>query len=148
MVKSTHCGKHEIWLSWNKLVKSPTNKCHAFGREISTKRHILKERRPSATACPDCWAMETNKVKKCAVRKKKYFVLGLLEQLRQDKNLLNRHDSPMNQPRKDPFHLWTIIPHLTQFQQSAVSVSTPQSPLGTGFFFFWNVWGSFSMFSL
>jgi hypothetical protein len=63
------------------------------------------------------------KVKKCAVRKK-YFVLGLLEQLRQDKNLLNRHDSPMNQPRRYPFHLWTIIPHLTQFQQSAVSVST------------------------
>jgi hypothetical protein len=135
MVKSTHCGKHEIWLSWTKLLKSTTNICHCSGVRflfswilvISTQRHILRERRPSATACPDCWAMETHKVKKCAVRKKKYFVLGLLEQLRQDKNLLNRHDSPSNQPRKDPFHLWTIIPHLTQFQQSAVSVSTPQS---------------------
>ncbi len=115
---------------------------------ISTQRHVLRDRRPSTTACPDCWAMETHKVKKCAVGKK-ICCTGLTRAAgMQDKKLLHRHDSPMNQPRKGPYHLWTIIPHLTQFQQSAVSVSTPQSPLGTGFFFFLNVWGSFSMFSL
>jgi hypothetical protein len=30
-------------------------------------------------------------------------------------NLLYRHD----QPRKDPFHVYSMSPHLTQFPQSA-----------------------------
>ncbi len=45
------------------------------------QRH--RDRRPSTTECPACWAMGTNKVKKCAVRKIIYFVLGWLEQPRQ-----------------------------------------------------------------
>jgi hypothetical protein len=27
--------------------------------------------------------------------------------------------SPTNQPRKDPFHVYSLSPHLPQFQQSA-----------------------------
>jgi hypothetical protein len=33
----------------------------------------------------------------------KHFVLGRLEQPRQNKNLLYRHDNPTDQSRKDPF---------------------------------------------
>ncbi len=43
---------------------------------------------------------------------KKYFVLGRLEQPRQDKNLLYQHDEP-NEPSED-----SLSPHLPQFQQS------------------------------
>jgi hypothetical protein len=39
------------------------------------------------TAYPAWWAMEANELKKFVVRKK-YFVLGQLEQLRQDKKSL------------------------------------------------------------
>jgi hypothetical protein len=47
----------------------------------------------------DCWAMVTKEVEKCTVRKK-YFVLGQLEQPWQDKNLLYRHHEP-NEPTKE-----------------------------------------------
>ncbi len=33
-------------------------------------RHILRDKRPSKTACPACWAMGTKKSKKCTVRRK------------------------------------------------------------------------------
>jgi hypothetical protein len=66
---------------------------------------------------PDCWAMGTNKVKKCAVRKI-IFCMGRLEQPRQDKNLLYRYDES-SEPTKDPFHLYSVSPHSPQFQQSA-----------------------------
>ncbi len=112
---------------------------------ISTQRHVLRERRPSATACPDCWAMETQKVKKCAVRKKKYFVLGWLEQLRQDKNLLHRHDSPMNQPMKEPFNLYTkSLPFASVSTFSSLCFYTAKSLWELDFFpsSGINVWGS------
>ncbi len=32
-----------------------------------TQRHILRDRRPSTTACQNCWAMEKHQVKKCVV---------------------------------------------------------------------------------
>jgi hypothetical protein len=44
-----------------------------------------------------------------------YFVLGRLEQPRQD-------NKRMNQPRKDFFHLYSLSPHLPQFQQSAGAI--------------------------
>jgi hypothetical protein len=34
---------------------------------------ILRDRRPSTPDCPGCWAMGTNKVKKCMVRKIIFF---------------------------------------------------------------------------
>jgi hypothetical protein len=64
----------------------------------------------------------------------KYFVLGQLEQPRQNKNLLYWHDKPTNQPRKGPFHLSSLSPHSPQFQQSAgpplssLSASDPPPP--------------------
>ncbi len=30
--------------------------------------------------------------------------------------------SPTNQPKKDPFHLYSLSPHLPQFQQSAGAI--------------------------
>jgi hypothetical protein len=38
---------------------------------------------------------------------------------KKDKNLLYRHDSPKNQRRKDPLHMYSLSPHLSQFQQFA-----------------------------
>ena len=34
------------------------------------QRHILRERKPSTTACPARWEMGTKELKKCIVRKK------------------------------------------------------------------------------
>jgi len=47
--------------------------------------------RPSTPACPGCWAMGTNKVKKCTVRKI-LFCTGLIRAAKADKKLLYRHD--------------------------------------------------------
>ncbi len=49
-----------------------------------------RDRRPSTTDCPVCWAMGTHKVKKCAVRKQIFCTGSNIEQPRQDKNLLYR----------------------------------------------------------
>ncbi len=50
----------------------------------------------------------------------KKLVLGRLEQARQDQNVLYTGTiSPTNQPRKDPLHLYSMSPHLSQLQQSA-----------------------------
>ncbi len=51
-----------------------------------------------------------------AKKLKKYFVLGWPEQPRQDKSIFYQ---PTNQPKKNPFHMYALSPHLTQFQQSA-----------------------------
>jgi hypothetical protein len=74
------------------------------------QRHIPRDRRPSTAACLACWAMGSNDLKmfmkgeNCSVRSR-------LEQPRQDKNLLYRHDKPSNQPRMDTFHLYSSSPH-------------------------------------
>jgi len=46
---------------------------------------------------------------------KKYFVPGRLEQRRQKKNSCTDTTGPTNQPRKDPFHLYSLSPHSHQF---------------------------------
>ncbi len=60
-------------------------------------------------------------------RGNKYFVPGRPEQRTQKKNSCTDTTSPMNQPRKDPFHLYSLSPHSHQFQQSAGA--TPLSSL-------------------
>ncbi len=66
------------------------------------QRHILRDRPPSTTACPACWAMGTNKLKQCMVKKNYIFCTGRLEVPRQDKNLLYRHDKPNETTKKGP----------------------------------------------
>ncbi len=82
------------------------------------RRHMLRDRRPCTTACPDCWPMGTHKVKKCAARKK-IFCTVWLEQPRQDKNSLYQHDEPHEPTTEGPLHLYSVSPHLSRFQQSA-----------------------------
>ncbi len=65
--------------------------------------------------------MGTKKLKLCTVRTK-YFVLGRLEQPRQNKNLLYQYDQP-NEPPTDLFHLYSLSSHSPQFQQSAGATS-------------------------
>jgi hypothetical protein len=52
-------------------------------------------------------------------RGKRYFVLGRLEQPMQYKSLLYRRDESneptWNQPRKDPFHIYSLSPHLPHY---------------------------------
>jgi hypothetical protein len=90
------------------------------------------DRRPSTTACQGCWAMGTNKVKKYAVGKI-ICVLGWLEQPRAGTKIYCTGTTrPTNQPRKNPFHMYSKSPHLPQFQQSAGA-----SPL-------WSLWAALS----
>jgi hypothetical protein len=73
------------------------------------QRHILREGDPARLPAQfaGLW-VGTHKVKMCG--------MGKLEQPRQDKNLLCRcTTSPTNHPRKDLFHLYSISPHLPQF---------------------------------
>jgi hypothetical protein len=60
--------------------------------------------------------MWTKELKKCAVRKK-YFVLGRLEQPRQNKYLFYRHDKPIEPTKKGPLSF-------VLFESSFASVST------------------------
>jgi hypothetical protein len=56
------------------------------------------------------------------IRKTKIFVMGRLEQQRQDKNLLYRHHEPKDPTKKGSFHMYRYSsPHKSQFQQSAVT---------------------------
>jgi len=50
------------------------------------------------------------------VEKNKYFVLGRLEQPRQDKNNLYRHDQPNEPTMEGPLSFVLLSPHLLQFQ--------------------------------
>jgi hypothetical protein len=58
-----------------------------------SQRYTLRDSRRMAT-CPACWAMGTKELK--------YFVLGRLEQPRQNKNLLYRHDKLDEPTKKGP----------------------------------------------
>jgi hypothetical protein len=73
---------------------------------------------PAVSYCPrhrHCWAMGTNKVKMCAVRK----ILFCTELTSQDKNLLYGHDEP-NEPTKEggggPFICTSRVPICLSFK--------------------------------
>ncbi len=95
-----------FFLSW--LLPSPL---------VPDQSHTLGDSfRPSTAACPACWAMGTNELKYCMMRKK-YIVLCRVEQPSQNKNPLCRHDKPNKPTKKGPFHLFSLSPHTPQFQQ-------------------------------
>ncbi len=73
-------------------------------------------RRPSMPACLGCWAMGTNYVKKCTVRKIN-LLPGLLEQPKQDQNLFYRNDES-NESTKEESLSFVL------FKSSFTSVST------------------------
>jgi hypothetical protein len=70
----------------------------SYGDVVFVQRNTLRARRPTTAACQACRALETKELKKCAVMEK-YFVFSRLEQSKQNKSLLHRHDKP-NQPTK------------------------------------------------
>ena len=77
----------------------------------SHRRHTFRDRRPSTTACPGCWAMGTRKLKYCTVRKKLFVYWA--DQSSQGRIKVSCTDTmgPTNQPRKDafhPFHLYSL----------------------------------------
>ncbi len=59
------------------------------------QRYILRDRRPSKTTCPARFAGQWERRNwNSVLRRGKYYVLGRLEQPRQEKSLLYRHDKP------------------------------------------------------
>jgi hypothetical protein len=52
----------------------------------------------------------------------KIFCTGPTRAAKAVKNLLYQQDEP-NKPTKDPFHMYSLSPHLSQFQQSAGATS-------------------------
>ncbi len=89
-----------------------------FFNNGENRRHTFRDRRPCTTASQvagRCRHINWNSVQ----RGKKYFVLGWVEQPRQNKVSCTGTMSPTNQPRKDPVHLYSLSPHSLQFQQSA-----------------------------
>ncbi len=70
------------------------------GKGASNQRHILRDRRPSAAAYPACWAMGTRNWNSGRWGKK-YFVLGQLEQPRNEK--------PKHLTKEAPFHLYCTL---------------------------------------
>jgi hypothetical protein len=80
------------------------------------------DQRHGTTACPPCEAMGKIEVKQ---RGKKCLVLDRLEQPKQDKNLMYRHDktNELTKERPTPFHMNSLSPHLPQFKQSAITKS-------------------------
>ncbi len=80
------------------------------------QRHIQRDRWPSTAASPVCWVMESKGWN--SVRwGKKYFVLGKLEQLRQDKNPFYLLDKP-KEPTKEGLLSFVL------FESPFTSVST------------------------
>jgi hypothetical protein len=73
---------------------------------VGDQRHIPRDRRPSTAACSAGWAMGIGDkgIEIAYGERKKYFVLGRLEQPRQNKNLIvpARHDKPNEPTKKGP----------------------------------------------
>jgi hypothetical protein len=88
------------------------------------QRHILRDRRPSTTACSACWAMGTYKQRiEIVYVGKKIFCTGPTGADKTGQKISCTGTTKlMNQPRKDPFHLSSFSPHSPQFQQSAGAI--------------------------
>jgi hypothetical protein len=82
-------------ISWN-LFQSTGGQRRNTGKSGRVLRN--RDRRPSTTACPGCWAMGTNTEKKCA-KKKIIFCAGLSRTANAGQKS-NRHDEP-NEPTKE-----------------------------------------------
>jgi hypothetical protein len=100
-----------------------------------TQRHILRDKRTSTAACPlpSLLGDGDKGIEIVYGEEKNYFVLGRLEQPRQNKISFTVMTSPTNQLRMDPFHSYSLSPHTPLFQQSAgatpfYSLSAPTFP--------------------
>jgi hypothetical protein len=90
--------------------------------------HILRDRRPSTAACPACWARcmgdKGIEILYRTVRKK-IFCAGPIRAAKAEQPSptisFTGTTSPMNQPRKGPFHLYSLSSQSPKFQQSAVA---------------------------
>jgi hypothetical protein len=72
---------------------------------------VPRDRRPSTAVCPVPSLLgDEDKGNEIVYGDEKYFVLGRLEQPRQNKNVLYRHGKP-NEPRKDLFHKYSLSLH-------------------------------------
>ncbi len=99
------------------------------------QRHLLRDRRPSTTACQACWAMGTNEWNSLC-QGKKYNALGRQQQPRQDKNLFYTHDKPnelTNQGRAPfSFVLFEVPIYLSFDGQQGPPLSSLSAPRMVG----------------
>jgi hypothetical protein len=82
------------------------------------QRYTLRDGRPSTAACPACWEMGTKGIEKVYGEEKNILYWAYYSSLVNTKISCIGTTSPTNQPRK-PFHLSSLSPHSTQFQQLA-----------------------------
>jgi hypothetical protein len=88
------------------------------------QRHILRDRRPGRTACPACWAMGSNELKKYTGSS------GLTRAAKAGQKSLVLTNPP-NQPRKDPVSYglfespFASVSTVSRSRPSLVSVTIP-----------------------
>jgi hypothetical protein len=100
------------------------------------RRYILRDRRPGTIACPGCWAMRTNKVKKCATEKE-IFCTGLIRAAKSGQNslVLARQNQWTNQRGVAPAECWNWGKYgLTNKRGPSLISSLDSSYWSKGFF--------------
>ncbi len=95
----------------------------------------LRDWRPCSTACPGCWAGRWEHINWQMVYGEEKNIFYWADHSSQGgiKVFCTGTTSPTNQPRKDPFHLYSLSPHYSpKFHQSAGAIhlrSLRQSPI-------------------
>jgi hypothetical protein len=110
MVKSLYgmCLIRTGSLTRNKNIQ--TEEKPGFFPETHTKRQAIQH------GCLPNLLGDEDKGSEIVYREEKIFCsIRQLDQPRLNKNFLYRHDKPKNQPKKDPFHLYSLSPHSSQF---------------------------------
>ncbi len=87
--------------------------------------NILRDRRSSTAACLACWAGSDRVIGIEIVSCEEKYILYCADYNSQGRTKISSTvmTSTMNQPRKDPFHLFSLSPLSPQFQQSLSSLS-------------------------
>jgi hypothetical protein len=112
------------WTSQSKKIYSCLSQ-HGPNYYSTNQRHILRDRRPSTTACPARWAIGTKELKQCTMRKKIFLDWADWSSQGWTKISCNGTTSPMNQPGRSSFMctLWVAI-HLSFNSQQGLSMSS------------------------
>ncbi len=77
----------------------------------SYQRHLLRDRRCDTTACSACWATVSGE--------EKIFCTGPTRAAKAGQQSLVPARGTQQPTKKGPFHLYSLSPHLPQFQDSA-----------------------------
>jgi hypothetical protein len=84
---------------------SPYVNCTSWPGQMlfSDQRHILRDRRPSTTACPAGWAMGTNELKQCSVGEKIFCTWSTRAAKAEQKSLVPARQAQRTNQGRIPF---------------------------------------------